>query len=37
MTVTALMYAGNAFSGKVKSVWDIVRMEQLQPPGVVSS
>jgi 3',5'-cyclic AMP phosphodiesterase CpdA len=37
MTVTALMYAGNAFSGKIRSVWDIARMEQLQPPGVVSS
>lgn len=36
MTVTALTHEGTGFTRKVRSVWDIARVEQLRPPGVVS-
>ena len=36
MRVTALLYDGNNFTRNISSVWNIARMEQLRPPGVIS-
>jgi 3',5'-cyclic AMP phosphodiesterase CpdA len=37
MSVSALIYEGNSFTRKISSVWNLARMEQLRPPGVVSA
>lgn len=37
MSVTAVSYGGSSFVRKTNSVWDLSRMEQLRPPGVVSA
>jgi predicted phosphodiesterase len=37
MSVSALSYEGNSFAPKTNSVWNLSRMEQLRPPGVVSA
>ena len=37
MSVTVLSYEGAGFVRKISSIWDLVRMEQLRPPGVVSA
>lgn len=37
MSVMALSYDGKGFTRKTTSIWNLPRMEQLRPPGVVSA
>lgn len=37
MSVSAFIYEGRSFVRKISSAWNLSRMEQLRPPGVVSA